>query len=74
MLQFNSWLIDRKIRAVNVGVDIPLGEYSELAGALLRKNELQRRRIASAGKVYELLRRDLLQGCVMPPIILAVSE
>jgi hypothetical protein len=74
MLKFNSWLLDRKIRAVNVGVDIALGEYSELAQAVLKKNELQRRKVSSGGKVYELLRRDLLEGCVMPPIILAVSE
>lgn len=74
MLQFNSWLLDRKIRAVNVGIDISLGEYAELAQKLLQKNELQRRKLTSAGKVYDLLRRDLLEGCLMPPIILAVGE
>jgi hypothetical protein len=74
MVKFHSWLIDRKIRAVNVSLDIPLGEYSDLASDILSRNELQRRKVSSAGKVYELLRRDLLEGCVMPPIILAVSE
>jgi hypothetical protein len=74
MVQFHSWLMDRKIRAVNVSLDIPLGEYWTLASDILRKNELQRRKVPSAGKVYQLLRRDLVEGCVMPPIILAVNE
>jgi hypothetical protein len=74
MVQFHSWLMDRKIRAVNVSVDIPLGEYWMLSSEILRKNELQRRKVPSAGKIYQLLRRDLVEGCVMPPIILAVNE
>ena len=74
MVQFHSWLMDRKIRAVNVSLDIPLGEYWTLATDILRKNELQRRKVSSAGKIYQLLRRDLVEGCVMPPIILAVNE
>lgn len=73
-MQFHSWLTDRKIRAINVSIDMPLGDYAALARAIVQKNELQRRKASSVGKVYELLRRDILEGCVMPPIILAVNE
>jgi hypothetical protein len=29
-MQFHSWLIDRKILAINVSIDMPLGDYAEL--------------------------------------------
>lgn len=73
-MQFNSWLIDRKILGINVSIDMTIGDYIGFAADILSKNELQRKRVRSRGKVYELLRKDLLEGCVMPPIILAVTE
>ena len=73
-MRFDSWLIDSRIRAINVAVEFSVGEYWDLAEEILLRNDLQRKQVKSAGKTYELLRRDLLDGCIMPPIILALSE
>lgn len=73
-MNFNSWLIDTKINGLNVAVEMTIGEYAELANAILASNEFQRRRVKTSGRTYELLRRDLFDGCIMPPLILAVTE
>jgi hypothetical protein len=73
-MQFNSWLVDKKIIGINVSIDMTIEEYMNFSIHILNSNELQRKRVRLKGKVYELLRKDLLQGCVMPPIILAVTE
>jgi hypothetical protein len=59
---------------INVGVEMSVGEYLELAPEVISKNEYQRKKVKSAGKTYDLLRKDLLNGCIMPPIILAVTD
>lgn len=71
---FRSWLVDQKIRGVNVLADFRIGEYVQLAEQIIGKNELQRRRVKTFTRTYELLKRDLLEGCVIPPLILAVTE
>jgi len=73
-MRFNSWLYDKKVRGVNVSVDIAIGDYWELARHVIEENDLQRRRVSARGKPYQLLMRDLLDGCVMPPIILALKQ
>ena len=73
-MEFNSWLIDKKIKGLNVSVEMTIGKYWEFAPTILKKNELQRKRVTFKGKTYELLAKDLLEGCIMPPIILAISE
>lgn len=73
-MDFTSRLIDTKIMGVNIGAELTVGEYLRFAPAILDKNEYQRRRVKSSGKTYDLLRKDLIQGCVMPPIILAVTN
>lgn len=73
-MDFTSRLIDTKIMGVNIGAELTVGEYLGFAPGILDKNEYQRRRVKSSGKTYDLLRKDLIQGCVMPPIILAVTN
>ena len=73
-MEFTSRLIDRKIMGVNIGAELSIGDYLSFAPAILDKNEYQRRRVKSGGKTYDLLRKDLIEGCVMPPIILAVTN
>ncbi|SFJ23215.1 hypothetical protein SAMN02799624_03735 [Paenibacillus sp. UNC496MF] len=73
-MNLGSWLIDKKIRGLNLSLDLNIQEYWSVAENILTKNELQRRKEQPKGNVYTLLRRDLLQGCIMPPIILAVTE
>ncbi|MGV8942041.1 MAG: hypothetical protein ACOH1P_10975 [Lysobacter sp.] len=74
MMEFNSWLFDKKVHGVNVSVDISIGDYWAVAQHVLSNNEFQRSRVSSRGKPYQLLRRDLIDGCVMPPIILALKQ
>jgi hypothetical protein len=73
-MEFHSWLFDKKVHGVNVSVDIAISDYWEVAQHVLKKNEFQRARVSSRGKPYQLLQRDLIDGCVMPPIILALKQ
>lgn len=73
-MDFYSWLFDKKVKGINVSIDISIDEYWQLAQPVLRENELQRPRVAAKGKPYQLLQRDLLEGCVMPPIIVALKR
>ncbi|MFN5514769.1 MAG: hypothetical protein ACK5CA_08465 [Cyanobacteriota bacterium] len=47
-------------------------EYLELAEVILRNNPFQRKRITK--KVYSLLKQDLEKGCIIPPIVLALTD
>lgn len=68
-----SALFDKKIMGVNVVVQLSVQEYLNFAPDIIKNNDLQRAPVRSEGKPYELLRRDLISGCVIPPIILAIS-
>lgn len=72
-MEIYSGLIDRKIMGVNVSAEMTFREYLAFAGDVIKNNDLQRTPVRSEGKPYELLRRDLMTGCVIPPVILAVS-
>lgn len=73
-MQVYTGLIDKKIMGINVSAEMSHGEYLGFARDIIKNNDLQRSQVRSEGKPYELLRRDLAEGCVIPPIILAVSE
>lgn len=73
-MNFGHCLIDRKIMGVNVAADLTIEEYLQFVPKILDKNEFQRLQVKSSGKIYDLLRRDLVHGCVIPPIILAVTD
>ncbi|MFU2210114.1 hypothetical protein [Solidesulfovibrio sp. C21] len=72
-IKYHSWLIDKKINGINVSFDMSAGEYVVIAKDILTSNQYQRRKIDSHGKIYDLLKIDLLDGCVMPPIILSTT-
>jgi len=67
-------LIDKKIMGINVSAEMSFKEYLDFAPEVIQSNDLQRTQVRSDGKPYDLLRRDLIVGCVIPPIILAVSN
>ena len=73
-MDFRSWLFDKKVQGVNVSADITVGDYWSVARHVVKENELQRARVSARGKPYQLLQRDLIDGCVMPPIILALKQ
>ena len=65
---------DTRINAKNYIVQLPMGDYYNLVSERLSDNEYQRKRVRNAGSIYELLKQDLIRGCVMPPIVLAYTE
>lgn len=67
-------IYDKRIKSHNVIIEISLGEYYNLSKEILKKNEFQRKRVKSSGSVYSLLKSDLKSGCIMPPIVLALSK
>lgn len=67
-------LVDKKIMGLNVAIEMSISEYFEFAENILDKNDLQRTKVKTSNKPYELLEKDLVSGCVIPPIILAISD
>ena len=66
--------MDSRINATNVLVEMNIGEYEELVKDVVQKNEFQRRRVRSSKTIYTLLKEDLLKECVIPPIVLALTN
>ncbi|QFT99226.1 hypothetical protein FIU85_18060 [Roseovarius sp. THAF8] len=73
-MKFYSTLSDGKISGVNIGAEMTIGEYLEFLPNILDNNPYQRKKVSSSGKTYDLLRADLIKGCVIPPIILGITE
>lgn len=67
-------IFDYRINAHNFILEITLKEYYDLSKNVLSNNEYQRRRVKSSSSVYSLLKEDLRIGCLMPPIVMAISE
>lgn len=65
---------DKKLDAYNIMTEMSIGEYYELVKDIMGQNEFQRSRVRSSKSVYSLLRRDLVDGCVIPPIVLALDD
>ncbi|MBT6053493.1 MAG: DUF262 domain-containing protein [Candidatus Scalindua sp.] len=69
-----SDLYDSRIQAKNLLVEMTIGEYEELVKDAITKNEFQRKKVRSSKTVYALLKEDLLKQCVIPPIVLALTN
>ena len=66
-------IFDNRINSLNILIEIEIEEYYNLSKNILANNEFQRRRVKSSSSVYSLLKTDLRQGCVIPPIVLALA-
>jgi hypothetical protein len=69
-----STLTDSRIASTNLMTEVSVGDYLGLVEGSLNNNEYQRRRVRSSNTVYSLMKRDFLDGCVLPPIVLALRE
>lgn len=69
-----STLHDGRIDATNYLIEICIGDYIDLARTVLKNNEFQRKRVSNSRTIYSLLKTDAVQGCVIPPIVLALSS
>lgn len=66
-------ITDNRIKATNLLIETTLGEYDLLASSILKENPFQRKRVKTAGTIYSLLKSDLKEGIVIPPIVLGLS-
>ena len=66
-------IFDNRIDSLNILIETSIEEYFNLSKNILENNEFQRRRVKSSSSVYSLLKTDLREGCVIPPIVLALS-
>lgn len=64
-------IFDKKINAYNQMYECSIKEYYDLVRKILGNNEYQRRRVKSSSSIYSLLKEDLKQGCMIPPIVMA---
>lgn len=67
-------IIDNKIDARNVIVEMTLREYYDLVKDVMKKNDFQRSRVRSSKNIYALLKQDLMMGCLIPPIVLSMEK
>lgn len=65
---------DYRIDADNYMLQMTIEEYYSLVSDSLNDNEYQRKRVRNASSIYNLLKQDLKQGCIMPPIVLAYTD
>lgn len=65
---------DSRIGCKNFLLEMSINEYYSIAQNILKNNEYQRRRVKSSSTVYSLLKDDLRLGCIMPPIVLALTQ
>lgn len=68
-----SILEDKRIQAYNVLIELTVGEYLEFAKDIIDENDFQRKRVIKS-KIKEILTADLLRGCVIPSIVLAITN
>ena len=68
-----SFIPDHRIQSTNVLIELTIEEYLVFAEYILDNNEYQRKKVIK-GKIQELLKTDLLKGCTIPPIVLAVKK
>lgn len=65
---------DNRIGCQNYLLEMTIQEYYDISENILQNNEYQRRRVKSSSSIYSLLKDDLKQGCIIPPIVLALSR
>ncbi len=69
-----SQVFDKRINAWNILMEMTIQEYLKFGKQITEKNEFQRKKVRRSSSVYQLLKDDLLSGCLMPPIVLAVHS
>lgn len=73
-ISIHSILHDEKINAYSVAFEMPKLDYLSIIDAIIKNNELQRKRIKRASTVYDLMKQDLKAGCLLPPIVLSLDK
>lgn len=69
-----SQIKDGRINALNFLLEISIGDYLNLVDGVIDKNDFQRKRVRSSKTVYALLKEDLKLGCIIPPLVIALTK
>lgn len=72
-MKLMSKICDERINSWNLYVDATFGEYLSFAKRIISNNEFQRKRVRASKSIYSLLKNDLKKGCVIPPLVLAIT-
>lgn len=64
---------DKKINSYNFLVQMSMIEYYSLVSDCISNNEFQRNKVKSSKSIYSLLKQDLVNGCIIPPVVLSLS-
>lgn len=67
-------ILDKKVNAFSQMYECTIEEYYGLVKDVLGNNDYQRKRVKSASSIYALLKDDLKQGCMIPPIVMAYTD
>lgn len=73
-MEIVSEILDKRIASRNILVVMNYKEYLGIAKQIKNNNELQRKRVTNAKSVYSLLQKDMVIGCIFPPIVLAITN
>jgi hypothetical protein len=73
-MEVKSTLEDKKVKAKSLLIEISIGDYLILARQILKSNQFQRKRIRGSKSIYSMLKADILDECVIPPIVLAYTK
>ncbi len=64
---------DERINSMIMLLEITYGEYLAFAREIIKNNPFQRKKVSNSSTVYSLLKNDLISGCIIPPLVLAVN-
>jgi len=64
---------DKRIKASNVMIELTIENYLSVARKVIDDNDYQRKKVIKSG-IKAQLKSDLLRGCTIPPIVLAIKE
>lgn len=73
-MQVMSKIHDHRINSLNLYVETTFKEYLSFAPQIITNNDLQRKRVRTSKTIYSLLKTDLERGCVIPPLVLAITN
>jgi hypothetical protein len=73
MEKIGNPILDQRIGSLNYMLEMSLSEYYDISQNILDKNIYQRKRVKSSATVYSLLKQDLNRGCIIPPIVMALT-
>lgn len=74
MKQLGDPIFDKRVNSNNYIFELTIREYFELSKNIIKQNEFQRKRVRSSKSIYSLLKDDLINGCLMPSIVLAFYD